>query len=133
MIASTAWMADSGSVGAVRGSGSHGLLLVRRWGSGGSGRRTGRCGVGDGVDAPPEEIEDPEIIISPDTRRENRMPPGQGAIDWELIARHPRAYVGYSDLTPFLLQVVQRTTVGAASFFSSSSSTFWYFAALGLS
>lgn len=29
-------------------------------------------------------------------------------IDWELLARHPRAYVGYSDLTPFLLQVVQR-------------------------
>ena len=24
----------------------------------------------------PEEIEDPEIIISPDTQRENRMPPG---------------------------------------------------------
>lgn len=29
-------------------------------------------------------------------------------IDWELLARHPRAYVGYSDLTPFLLQVVRR-------------------------
>lgn len=29
-------------------------------------------------------------------------------IEWDLLARHPRAYVGYSDLTPFLLQVVQR-------------------------
>ena len=29
-------------------------------------------------------------------------------IDWRLLARHPRAYVGYSDLTPFLLAVVQR-------------------------
>ncbi len=29
-------------------------------------------------------------------------------IDWELLARHPRAYVGYSDLTPFLLAVVAR-------------------------
>lgn len=29
-------------------------------------------------------------------------------IDWDLLSRHPRAYVGYSDLTPFLLQVVQR-------------------------
>jgi muramoyltetrapeptide carboxypeptidase len=29
-------------------------------------------------------------------------------IDWELLARHPRAYVGYSDLTPFLLEVVLR-------------------------
>lgn len=30
------------------------------------------------------------------------------AIDWDLLARHPRAYVGYSDLTPFLLEVVRR-------------------------
>ncbi|HVT59822.1 MAG TPA: LD-carboxypeptidase [Thermoanaerobaculia bacterium] len=30
------------------------------------------------------------------------------AIDWQLLARHPRAYVGYSDLTPFLLGVVER-------------------------
>ncbi len=29
-------------------------------------------------------------------------------IDWRLLARHPRAYVGYSDLTPFLLGVVAR-------------------------
>lgn len=29
-------------------------------------------------------------------------------IDWRLLARHPRAYVGYSDLTPFLLAVVER-------------------------
>lgn len=29
-------------------------------------------------------------------------------IDWQLLARRPRAYVGYSDLAPFLLQVVQR-------------------------
>ncbi len=34
-----------------------------------------------------------------------RLLPG---IDWELLARHPRAYVGYSDLTPFLLAVVFR-------------------------
>lgn len=30
------------------------------------------------------------------------------AIDWQLLARRPRAYVGYSDLTPFLLEVVRR-------------------------
>ncbi len=29
-------------------------------------------------------------------------------IDWRLLARHPRAYVGYSDVTPFLLAVVAR-------------------------
>ena len=30
------------------------------------------------------------------------------AVDWDLLARHPRAYVGYSDLTPFLFGVVAR-------------------------
>jgi muramoyltetrapeptide carboxypeptidase len=34
-----------------------------------------------------------------------RLLPG---IDWERLARRPRAYVGYSDLTPFLLGVVAR-------------------------
>ncbi len=29
-------------------------------------------------------------------------------IDWDLLARHPRSYVGYSDLTPLLGQVVAR-------------------------
>jgi muramoyltetrapeptide carboxypeptidase len=35
-------------------------------------------------------------------------------IDWALLARHPRAYVGYSDLTPFLAEVVRR--LGLAAF-----------------
>lgn len=30
------------------------------------------------------------------------------AIDWALMRAHPKAYVGYSDLTPLLLQIVQR-------------------------
>ncbi|HTQ78608.1 MAG TPA: LD-carboxypeptidase [Thermoanaerobaculia bacterium] len=34
-----------------------------------------------------------------------RVLPG---IDWELLARRPRAYIGYSDLTPFLHAVVAR-------------------------
>jgi muramoyltetrapeptide carboxypeptidase len=34
-----------------------------------------------------------------------RVLPG---IDWDLLRRHPRAYVGYSDLTPLLLEVVRR-------------------------
>jgi muramoyltetrapeptide carboxypeptidase len=29
-------------------------------------------------------------------------------LDWDLLGRHPRAYVGYSDLTPFLLEVIRR-------------------------
>jgi len=40
-----------------------------------------------------------------------RVLPG---IDWDLLARRPRAYVGYSDLTPFLLEVVRR--LGLAAF-----------------
>lgn len=39
-----------------------------------------------------------------------RLLPG---FDWSLLARRPRAYVGYSDLTPFLLQVVERLGVAA--------------------
>ena len=35
-------------------------------------------------------------------------------LDWELLAAHPRAYVGYSDLTPLLSAVVGR--LGLASF-----------------
>jgi muramoyltetrapeptide carboxypeptidase len=35
-------------------------------------------------------------------------------IDWDLLARHPRAYVGYSDLTPLLAEVVGR--LGLAAF-----------------
>ncbi len=34
-----------------------------------------------------------------------RLLPG---IDWSLLAARPRAYVGFSDLTPFLLEVVRR-------------------------
>ena len=30
------------------------------------------------------------------------------ALDWDLLRRFPRAYVGYSDLTPFLLEAVRR-------------------------
>ncbi len=29
-------------------------------------------------------------------------------IDWDLVASVPRAYIGYSDLTPFLMEVVRR-------------------------
>ena len=34
-----------------------------------------------------------------------RILPG---LDWDLLRRHPRVYMGYSDLTPFLLEVVRR-------------------------
>ena len=35
------------------------------------------------------------------------------AIDWQLLAAVPRAYIGYSDLTPFLHEVVTRLGVVA--------------------
>src|SRR5688572_23736085 len=34
-----------------------------------------------------------------------RVMPG---IDWDLLARHPKAYVGYSDLVPLLMLIVTR-------------------------
>ena len=34
-------------------------------------------------------------------------------IDWDLLARRPLAYVGYSDVTPLLLEVVRRLGVAA--------------------
>ncbi|HEV7785144.1 MAG TPA: LD-carboxypeptidase [Thermoanaerobaculia bacterium] len=34
-----------------------------------------------------------------------RILPG---LDWDLLARRPRAYMGFSDLSPFLLEVVRR-------------------------
>jgi muramoyltetrapeptide carboxypeptidase len=40
-----------------------------------------------------------------------RVLPG---LDWDLLRRYPRAYVGYSDLTPFLHEVVRR--LGLAAF-----------------
>jgi muramoyltetrapeptide carboxypeptidase len=35
-------------------------------------------------------------------------------LDWDLLAARPRAYIGYSDTTPFLLEVVAR--LGLAAF-----------------
>jgi muramoyltetrapeptide carboxypeptidase len=36
------------------------------------------------------------------------------AIDWDLLRRHPKAYIGYSDLTPLLLEIARR--VGLVAF-----------------
>jgi len=37
----------------------------------------------------PEEVPDPNIIISPDTRRENRIPPGQTRTKkWPVLDAH---------------------------------------------
>lgn len=55
-----------------------------------------------------------ELAADPDLRAVFFLRGGWGAlrllpaIDWELLARHPRAYVGYSDLTPLLLEMVRR-------------------------
>jgi DMSO/TMAO reductase YedYZ molybdopterin-dependent catalytic subunit len=37
----------------------------------------------------PEEIADPDVVISPDTRRDNRMPPGQSRTKkWPVLDAH---------------------------------------------
>lgn len=37
----------------------------------------------------PEEVDDPEVIVSPDTRRDNRMPPGQSRTrKWPVLDAH---------------------------------------------
>src|ERR1700682_4284366 len=37
----------------------------------------------------PEEVGDPDVIISPDTRRENRIPPGQTRTKkWPVLDAH---------------------------------------------
>jgi hypothetical protein len=38
---------------------------------------------------PADEIDDPEIIISPDTRRDKRLPPGQSRTKkWPVLDAH---------------------------------------------
>ncbi len=55
-----------------------------------------------------------ELVADPSVRAVFFARGGHGVLrllpdlDWELLARTPRAYVGYSDLTPFLLEVVRR-------------------------
>lgn len=51
---------------------------------------------------------DPEVKAIFFARGGYGVPRILSEIDWALLARHPRAYIGYSDLTPFLLQVVTR-------------------------
>lgn len=55
-----------------------------------------------------------ELVADPDVRAIFFARGGHGvlrvlpALDWDLLASSPKAYVGYSDLTPFLLQLVSR-------------------------
>ncbi len=47
----------------------------------------------------PEEIEDPEIIISPDTRREKRIPPGQSRTKkWPVLDAHGTPDIDLDDV-----------------------------------
>ncbi len=72
-----------------------------------------RCGMFAGTDA--ERLRgfhdlaaDPEVAAIVFARGGHGVLRLLPDIDWALLARRPRAYVGYSDLTPFLLQVVAR-------------------------
>jgi muramoyltetrapeptide carboxypeptidase len=51
---------------------------------------------------------DPDIRAIFFTRGGYGLPRILPGIDWDLLGRHPRAYVGYSDLTPFLTGIVER-------------------------
>lgn len=57
---------------------------------------------------------DPDIRAIFFTRGGYGVPRILPGLDWDLIARYPRAYVGYSDLTPFLTAIVER--LGLVSF-----------------
>jgi muramoyltetrapeptide carboxypeptidase len=59
-------------------------------------------------------IADPDIRAVFFTRGGYGVPRILPGIDWDLVGRHPRAYVGYSDLTPFLTGIVER--LGLVSF-----------------
>ena len=60
------------------------------------------------LDAFHELAADPSIRAILFARGGHGVLPLLPRIDWDLLAAHPRAYVGYSDLTPFLLAVVAR-------------------------
>ncbi|MEO7795667.1 MAG: LD-carboxypeptidase [Thermoanaerobaculia bacterium] len=63
---------------------------------------------GERVEAFHELADDPALTAIFFARGGHGMLRALPLIDWERLARHPRAYVGYSDLTPFLLNVVER-------------------------
>ena len=56
-----------------------------------------------------------ELVADPEIRAIFFLRGGHGVlrlvdrIDWELLARTPRPYVGYSDLTTMLLEILRRT------------------------
>jgi muramoyltetrapeptide carboxypeptidase len=68
---------------------------------------------GDRLDAFHELAADPSIAAILFVRGGHGLLRLLPRIDWGLLARRPRAYVGYSDLTPFLLEVVRRLGVVA--------------------
>jgi muramoyltetrapeptide carboxypeptidase len=55
-----------------------------------------------------------ELVASPEVKAIVFARGGHGllrvlpGVDWDLLARHPKAYVGYSDLVPLLLEIVTR-------------------------
>jgi muramoyltetrapeptide carboxypeptidase len=51
---------------------------------------------------------DPEVRAIVFARGGHGLLPLLPRLDWELLGRHPRAWVGYSDLTPLLLEVPRR-------------------------
>jgi muramoyltetrapeptide carboxypeptidase len=56
-----------------------------------------------------------QLLLQPDLKAVFFVRGGHGvlplleSIDWDLVTKEPRAYVGYSDLTPFLLETTRRS------------------------
>lgn len=53
-------------------------------------------------------VADPSIAAIVFARGGHGVLPVLPHLDWHLMAQRPRAYVGYSDLTPLLLEIVRR-------------------------
>jgi DMSO/TMAO reductase YedYZ molybdopterin-dependent catalytic subunit len=59
----------------------------------------------------PDEIQEPDVIISPDTRRDNRMPPGQSRTKkWPVLDAHGTPEI---DLTKWTFEVEESVEVVA--------------------
>lgn len=57
----------------------------------------------------PEELNDPDLIISPDTRRENRLPPGQTRTrKWPVLDAHGTPHIDLANWTLEVNGLVER-------------------------
>lgn len=68
---------------------------------------------GERLEAFHRQVADPSLAAILFARGGYGVPRILPALDWELLGRFPKVYCGYSDLTPFLDQVVRRSRLAA--------------------